>query len=135
MPRRRTILAVDDDECTRKILKGLLTRGGFDVRLASDGREALELVHAGPPPDVILLDLQMPVMTGVEVLSAMRANPAWAAIPTVILTASEECTAAQFGVAGLLLKPFHDADLQAVIRSALARHDGRGEAQPAGEGA
>lgn len=118
-----TILVVDDDEDTRRILKGLLSRRGFDVRLAANGQEALEIIHAGPVPDVVLLDLQMPVMTGAEVLSAMRANPAWAPIPTVILTAAAECTAEQFGVAALVRKPFHDAELQAAVRLALARHE------------
>ena len=80
---------MDEDECTRKILKGLLTRAGYGVELAANGKEALELVDAGPLPAVILLDPQMPVMSGFEVLSAMRSNPAWAAIPAIIVTASE----------------------------------------------
>lgn len=134
MNSRRTILIVDDDESARKILKGFLSRSGFDVQLSANGKEALELVHAGPPPDLILLDLQMPVMNGFEVLSAMRVNPAWAAIPTVIATASAECTAAEFGVAGLLRKPFHGVDVQAAVTLALTRRKGQMDALFAGTG-
>lgn len=118
---RTTVLVVDDDESVRQALSSFLTRNGFDVAVAADGREALELVHAGPVPNMVLLDLQMPVMSGYEVLSAMKANPAWAAIPTVILTAVDGFTAAQFGVAGLLRKPWSNDEVLAAIMLALVQ--------------
>ena len=119
MPGRATILVIDDDDSSRRILKAFLGRRGHRVLLAANGKEALDVLRAGAIPDVILLDLQMPAVSGFEVLNALRANPAWARIPTVVITASEDCSAAQLGVAAVLRKPFRDAGIQAAILMAL----------------
>src|SRR5712671_5195195 len=71
---RGKVLIVDDEVSVSEVLRRLLTKAGYEIQVAPNGAAALELVHSGPPPDLILLDLAMPVMSGFEVLSALRAN-------------------------------------------------------------
>ena len=111
---------VDDEAPVLEVLRGFLTKAGYDVLAASNGAAGLELVHAGPSPDLIVLDLMMPVMTGFEVLSALRANKAWASIPVIVLTATMGYSADHLGVDAVLSKPFEAADVDAAIEVALA---------------
>jgi|SRR5216684_7024099 CheY-like chemotaxis protein len=120
MPESKaTVLVIDDEPSVRGALEKLLTRSGYQVRLAADGREALELVTSGPPPDVIVLDLMMPVMTGFEVLSAMRVNQRWATIPVIVLTGTAGYSADHLGVVATLEKPFDIEQIKAAIELAL----------------
>ena len=84
---RLVALVVDDDEFIRVKLDRALSRGGFHVRLASGGREALELAKA-ERPHVILLDVQMPNMDGFEVCENLKADPATCHIPVLFVTGS-----------------------------------------------
>ena len=68
----------------------------------------------------MVLDLLMPVMSGFEVLIALRANKSWKHIPVVVLTADAGHLAARLGVRATLIKPFNQADVQAAIKLALA---------------
>jgi len=124
IPRRSTILVVDDDASVREALDGFLTRAGYDVRLVANGSEALELVKSSPP-NAIVLDLLMPVMSGFEVLIALRANKSWARIPVVVVTADPGHLAARLGVRATLVKPFNMVDVQAAIRVALTAKSSR----------
>jgi CheY-like chemotaxis protein len=81
------VLVVDDDHDAAEALADLLTDEGYDVALASDGRQALARLACGPAPDVILLDLMMPHVSGYEFRSLQLADPRLAAIPTIALTA------------------------------------------------
>jgi CheY-like chemotaxis protein len=81
-----TILVVDDDADIRESLRDALGDEGYAVRLASNGREALELLTTLKSPRGIILDLTMPVMSGTEFYQAMRAVPALANIPVLIST-------------------------------------------------
>jgi CheY-like chemotaxis protein len=119
LPRRSTVLVVDDDASVRESLEGFLTKAGYDVHLVANGGEALESVKASTP-DVIVLDLLMPVMSGFEVLIALRANKSWARIPVVVVTADAGHLAARLNVRATLVKPFNMIDVQASIRLALA---------------
>ena len=120
MPSARpTIVVADDDPNARDILSRILRKAGYEVRLACDGREAMEMIHADPP-DLLFLDLMMPVMNGREVLAALRLNPQWAAIPVVVVTAEPGNAAPQMGVDVVVLKPFRIADVQAAVSRALA---------------
>ena len=112
------ILVVDDDAEVRDILNKVLTQAGYEVRLATNGREALEQVRSHPP-QLIILDLSMPEMNGFEVMSALRVNPEWAKIPVVVVTAMAGHSAAHLGVRGTLTKPFNIVDVQAAVRLAL----------------
>lgn len=82
----RTILLVDDDEHILRSLTMYLESEDFDVRNATGGREALELV-AKDPPDLVVLDVMMPEVDGFTVLTALKESPATAHIPVIMLTA------------------------------------------------
>jgi CheY-like chemotaxis protein len=80
------ILLVDDNEMNRDALCRRLQRRGFEVEVATDGVEGLERVEAAPP-DLILMDLSLPRMDGLELTRRLKAAPATASIPIVALTA------------------------------------------------
>ena len=83
-----SILVVEDDEGAREALSDILREEGFDVRLAANGREALEQLEGGMRPCVILLDLVMPVMDGWEFRQRQLRHEGLAPIPVVVLTAT-----------------------------------------------
>ena len=87
---------------------------------AKNGEEALEVLKKGDLPDIILLDLNMPRMSGIEFLSILKADDRWKYLPTVILTTSEnradllECF--KIGIAGYVIKPLKYEDYEAKIK-------------------
>ena len=83
----RRVLLVEDDRFLRRAAEASLRQRGFAVTVASDGEEALRQVGAAAP-DLILLDLLMPKVTGIEVLRALRADEATKSIPVLILSNS-----------------------------------------------
>jgi CheY-like chemotaxis protein len=83
--RERRILLAEDDRFLRKAAESSLRRSGFRVLTASDGEEAVRLARA-EAPDLILLDLIMPRLQGFEVLRVLKADPATAAIPVIVLS-------------------------------------------------
>jgi CheY-like chemotaxis protein len=110
----RRVLVVDDDRDIRELLVELLASEGYEVASAPDGRRALAEARARRP-DVILLDLMMPVMSGWEFREAQLRDPALADIPVVVVTAFEE----SLDGTELLRKPFLVEDvLDAVQRLA-----------------
>ena len=82
------VLVVDDDRDGRDRIITMLARDGLDARSATDGQDALDSIRHDPP-SLILLDLVMPVMDGFDFLHHLRAEPAWASIPVVVLTAKD----------------------------------------------
>jgi hypothetical protein len=84
----RHILLVDDDKENRRVMRDLVTREGFIVMEAGNGREALDQL-ANVVPDLILLDVLMPEMDGFEFIEALRAEPTWCSIPLVVVTAKD----------------------------------------------
>ena len=104
----------------RATLSSFLEKAGYGVESAPNGEAGLRLLQRGPLPDLIVLDLMMPVMTGFEVLEQMRLHPAWGAIPVIILTATPGHSAKTLEVDAVLKKPFDLADVQASIYVALA---------------
>lgn len=80
-----SILIVEDEKDARDTLKDAFEDAGYSVRVAGDGVEALAMLEA-KAPDVMLLDLVMPVMSGNEVYDAMQRDARWSAIPVVITT-------------------------------------------------
>jgi CheY-like chemotaxis protein len=117
-PSASTVLIVDDEVSIVEALAEILTWEGFSVVTAGNGRLALEQL-AKAPADVVLMDLMMPVMGGVEAAQAIKANPETAGIPVVIMTAGP----VPDGVDGSLAvhKPFELAALLRVLRRALER--------------
>jgi CheY-like chemotaxis protein len=81
------ILVVEDDADIRSALGDILADEGYAVSSAADGREALGLLRAGLSPQVILLDLMMPVMAGPDFRAAQLADPALSDIPVILITA------------------------------------------------
>jgi CheY-like chemotaxis protein len=87
------VLIVEDDADLREMMAQLLTLEGYRAETASNGREALKYLHDGPAPDLILLDLMMPVMDGWEFRKRQRDDPALARVPVVVLTALDQAQA------------------------------------------
>ena len=87
LQRNGTIMVVDDDEDIRDAITEALFAEGFAVISASNGREALELLHRYGPPSFILLDLMMPVMDGWEFIEEKRKDPLIAHVPVAVLSA------------------------------------------------
>jgi CheY-like chemotaxis protein len=116
------ILVVDDDPLLRTSIAMLLEDEGYTVELASHGGEVLERVAANRP-DVILLDVMMPSMSGTEVLRQLQNGPGTADIPVLVMTAVSGLSAGQIarGVAELVEKPFDVADLLNKIALAIYR--------------
>ncbi len=84
------VLIVDDDADVREMMAQLLAVEGFAPCTAANGRDALNQLADGLLPQVILLDLMMPVMDGRQFLAECRQNPACAAIPVIVLSAASE---------------------------------------------
>jgi CheY-like chemotaxis protein len=121
------VLVVDDDRAIRDALEEILTDEGYTVRVAADGREGLEICGAAPRPDVILLDLTMPVMDGYEFSLRKQENPALAAIPVCVMTAAGPSSPVPNTAAVVLRKPL---DLDELIAVITRLHEG-GAAAPA----
>jgi CheY-like chemotaxis protein len=104
---------VDDDPDVRACLLEFLSHRGIEAMGALDGRDALDQVRAGPPPCLILLDLDMPRLTGPELVAALRADACCADIPLVSMTAGEE--PADLPTRAHVEKPFPLAKLLEVL--------------------
>jgi CheY-like chemotaxis protein len=117
----KTILVVEDDPATREALGLILGSAGFGVLGAPNGQEALGLLRSGPYPDLILLDLMMPVMDGWQFRREQTRDPALAAIPVVVLSADGNVRqkASALGAAGYLQKPVEVENLLETIQNQL----------------
>jgi CheY-like chemotaxis protein len=104
------VLVADDEPHIGRIIKMKLEQGPFRVTLAYDGREALDALERETDIGLVLLDLMMPHLSGLDVLSAMRTHPRWRDLPCIILTAAgqeqQHRRAMELGVNEFLTKPF-----------------------------
>ncbi|MES1157669.1 MAG: response regulator [Haliangium ochraceum] len=117
-----TILLAEDDLDIRDIVQEMLEERGYDVIPARTGRQALDFLSLDPrsPPDIVILDLMMPIVTGWQVLEAIQHDPALVNIPVVILTAALQDRPT--GAAAFLRKPFSvDLLLETVDRLSLPK--------------
>ncbi len=118
---RRTILVVEDDPDVRDTLVLILSRFGYDARPASDGARALALVRDGLRPDLVILDQWMPNVDGVRFRAMQAEETAIAAVPTIVITASDRCSASlAAGVVASLRKPFEVGALLSAVQAALS---------------
>jgi CheY-like chemotaxis protein len=128
MARRFQILAVDDTPGNLQVLSKVLATEEFQVRVAASGEAALASVAAARP-DLILLDVRMPGLTGLEVCRMLKSDPEQAAIPVIFLSAAGEMEdiAAGFEAGGsdYVTKPFRPAELIARVRVHLEIHAAR----------
>jgi CheY-like chemotaxis protein len=116
----RRILVVDDEAAIRDLLVDVLQMEGFVVDAAGHGAEALDIASAHRP-DLVLLDLMMPVMDGRQFVERCRRMPALAALPIVLMSAAADGHAAsrEIGAWGFLPKPFDFDDLAQVLRRVM----------------
>jgi CheY-like chemotaxis protein len=117
---RRKILVVDDDADVRIALTELLELEGYEVVTATNGQEALDyLGHASELPALVLLDLRMPMVDGVQFRSEQRRDPTLARIPVVIVTAGRQAALSGFD-APILSKPLRADTLLKTIDTVIA---------------
>lgn len=116
LKQQRDILIVDDDLYLCEIISDVLQAEGHETRTASNGLEALERIRE-QKPQLILLDLMMPVMSGWELAATLQANPDWADIPVVIITADYhvERKREETGARAVITKPFDIDQLVEVV--------------------
>jgi DNA-binding response OmpR family regulator len=121
------VLVVEDEESLLHTLRYNLTRAGHAVRLCTNGAKALELVRA-QPPDLLLLDLMLPDLDGLEITRALRretANPALSRLPILILTARDaeidKVVGLEVGADDYLTKPFSMHELLARVKALVRR--------------
>lgn len=124
MSPKPRILVVDDDQPILALMKSLLREFQFEALAASSGAEALEIVQR-ETPDLILLDISMPEMSGEETIHALRAIPTIRDVPIVILSghAIPQAEIERLGANGAIQKPFDVPDLVRDIRARLNKFE------------
>ncbi len=112
----------DDDDQMRRLLKMVLERDGYTVEEARDGLDALDHIESHPP-DLVLLDVDMPRLNGFGVLEELRARVHTAALPVIMLTGriESEGEALDLGAQDFLAKPVQPTSLKARVRAVLRR--------------
>jgi putative two-component system response regulator len=123
---RPTIFAAEDDLATRALLRASLERASYRVREADNGASALEEILR-EPPDVVLLDIGMPEMDGLQVTRILRSTPATALLPIILVTArgrvDDKVAGLDAGASDFITKPFEPAELLARVRANLRLSD------------
>ena len=120
----RTVLVADDDEDILQLVSFRLERAGYTVVTAADGQQALAAARQHQP-DLAVLDVMMPGLNGYEVTRQLRADPATAAIPVILLTArvqeADVSRGFEAGADDYLRKPFSPQELRSRVQAILAR--------------
>ena len=120
--KKKTVLVVDDEEDLIEIVQSHLEDGGFQVVTAADGAEGLEVARR-VKPDLIVLDIAMPRMTGLEMLELLRSTPGLSTIAVLMLTAQGRTEnifeAERLQAVDFLIKPFTHEELLKAVRRTL----------------
>jgi signal transduction histidine kinase len=122
---RPRILVVEDDEAILQAVVDALHDGGYQVESAAEGRSALTRLRSEPPPDLIVLDLMMPVMDGWEFRTVQRSDPALADVPVLAISADGSAKASAIHAARFLKKPFRPGELVDAVERILADRERR----------
>jgi DNA-binding response OmpR family regulator len=121
----RTVLVCDDKEALRALVRAALESSGCEIVEACDGNEALELARS-LDPDLIVLDLMMPGLSGLQVLDALRSEQRFANTPVIVLSARAQVAdreaVAGAGATGFMAKPFSLRELCAEVTNQLGAH-------------
>ena len=115
-----TILVVDDERPIRDLISTVLQSAGHRVIVANHGREALRIC-AAEKPALIVSDVMMPVMDGIELCRRVKAGEAGAAVPVILMSAVAPRLAQQAGPEAFLPKPFDLDDMERLIADCLGR--------------
>lgn len=121
-PEPPKILVVDDEAAIRNLLHDLLGDEGYTVSTASNGRVALAMVTQ-EQPDLILMDVMMPELDGVETLRLLRAGPHSAAVPVILMSAAAYLTPDSADGMAFISKPFNLDHVLAVVHHMLSAQD------------
>jgi DNA-binding response OmpR family regulator len=104
------LFMVEDEEDTANLIKMVMEKDGYQVIHAGDGQKAQSQIEALSPPNLVLLDMGLPHVSGLELLGQIRKKPSWGGIPVVMLTADADktdiCKAIVAGATEYILKPF-----------------------------
>jgi len=124
----KKIIVVDDEKDILNLVKRILTRGGFEVITALDGKEGLAKVYS-EAPDLMILDINMPEMDGWEVCQKIRGDPLYKHLPIIMLTVrrtkEDQVKGLDLGGDEYITKPFYPQELLARVKTVLQRASGK----------
>jgi DNA-binding response OmpR family regulator len=116
------VLLIEDEPNIAEAIRFILSRDGWEVAVEENGAQALPRV-ADVKPDLVILDLMLPGMSGLEILSSLRADPATEALRVLMLTAKgqgrDREAAERAGVSAFMSKPFSNAEMRAQVRALM----------------
>jgi CheY-like chemotaxis protein len=121
------ILIVEDNPVSAKMCEALLHRNGYETLIATTGTEALDQLRREPAIDLVITDIMMPEMNGLDLIRAMKADPAWSGIPVIVASAlgnlETVMEASALGCQGYILKPIKAEQLRSKVREALVQEE------------
>ena len=117
-----TILIADDEQPVREFIALVLADAGHQTVLAGNGRQALELLEK-ERPDLVISDVMMPLMSGLELCQRLKSAADTAAIPVILMTSAGERVATDAGYDGFLAKPFDLSVMEALVERCLRLTD------------
>ncbi len=133
-PSRKTVLVADDEPDVLNLVAMNLQRAGFDILKAADGEQALRMAR-DEEPDLVILDLMMPALSGLEVAKLLKQSPSTARIPVLMLTAKSDevdrIVGFELGADDYVTKPFSPRELVLRVQSVLRRMDSAPESADA----
>ncbi len=119
----KRILAVDDSAAIRQSISYILVQAGYEVKEATDGEEALRLLSSMPQMDLIISDVNMPKLNGIELIKKLRAMPAYRFTPILVLTTdaqgSQMKEGRDAGATGWIVKPFSADKLLGIVEKVI----------------
>jgi len=121
LDNKPTALIVEDDQIVVTLLEHLLSRRGFSVQTAYDGKQAVGFIESlSNPPALVLLDVMLPYLDGFELIKKIRSRADWDAVPIIMLTSKSQegniVRALEEGANDYMVKPFRPGELMARIR-------------------